>query len=56
MISSHLSDAPRVPTSINACTTMETMQAAVVDCLVGRAPWNRTNPVDPFCGLEDAHY
>ena len=52
----YLYDAPRVPTYINAYATMDSMQAAVVDCLLGRAAWNRTNPVDPFCGLEDARY
>ncbi len=52
----YLYDAPRVPTYINAYATMESMQSAVLECLMGRAPWNRYNPVDPFCGLEDAHY
>ena len=52
----YLYDAPRVPTYVNAYATMDTMQEAVVDCLLGRAPWNRHNPVDPFCGLEDARY
>jgi beta-N-acetylhexosaminidase len=52
----HLYDAPRVPTYINAYATMEPMQRAVVDALLGRIPWNRHNPVDPFCGLEDARY
>ncbi len=47
-----LYDAPRVPTYINAYATMESMQRAVVDALLGRIPWNRHNPVDPFCGLE----
>ena len=51
-----LYDAPRVPTYINAYATMESMQAAVADCLMGRAPWNAHNPVDPFCGQEDARY
>jgi beta-N-acetylhexosaminidase len=51
-----LYDAPRVPTYINAYATMESMQRAVVDALLGRIEWNRHNPVDPFCGLEDARY
>lgn len=50
----YLYDAPRVPTYINAYATMETMQAAVLDCLMGRTPWNTHSPHDPFCGLEDA--
>lgn len=52
----YLYDAPRVPTYINAYSTLPEMQAAVVECLLGRAPWNRSNPVDPFCGLEDARF
>ena len=52
----YLYDAPRVPTYINAYATVPTMQAAVVDCLMGRADWNRTSPVDAFCGLPDARY
>jgi beta-N-acetylhexosaminidase len=51
-----LYDAPRVPTYINAYATMDSMQRAVVDALLGNAEWNRQNPVDPFCGLEDASY
>jgi beta-N-acetylhexosaminidase len=52
----YLYDAPRVPTYINAYATMPTMQAAVLDCLLGRTPWNPNSPVDAFCGLEDARY
>lgn len=51
-----LCDAPRVPTYINAYATMDSMQRAVVDALLGSVEWNRHNPVDPFCGLEDARY
>ena len=51
-----LYDAPRVPTYVNAYSTLESVQRAVLECLVGRAEWNRHNPVDPFCGLEDARY
>lgn len=52
----YLYDAPRAPTYINAYTTIPEMQSAVLDCLMGRADWNRNSPVDPFCGLEDARY
>ncbi|MCP3470882.1 glycoside hydrolase family 3 protein [Bradyrhizobium sp. CCGUVB1N3] len=52
----HLYDAPRVPVYVNAYCTIDEMQAAVVDLLMGRHPWNRNSPVDPFCGLEDAKY
>jgi len=51
-----LYDAPRVPCMVNAYATMPTMQAAVVECLMGRADWNRNSPVDPFCGLPDARF
>jgi beta-N-acetylhexosaminidase len=51
-----LYDAPRMPCYVNAYATMPSMQAAVVDCLMGRSPWNTASPVDPFCGQEDAHY
>ncbi len=51
-----LYDAPQVPTYINAYSTTETMQRAVVDALLGRVTWNRNNPVDPFCGLDDARF
>ena len=52
----YLYDAPRVPTYINAFSTMPSMQKAVLDCLMGRAPWNKKSPHDPFCGLEDARF
>ena len=52
----YLYDAPRVPVYINAYCTIDDMQAAVVDLLLGRCPWNRSSPVDPYCGLEDAKY
>ncbi|MGB8289077.1 glycoside hydrolase family 3 protein [Rhizobium ruizarguesonis] len=52
----HLYDAPRVPPYINAYSTMDSVQEAVVDCMLGRKPFLGTNPVDPFCGLEDARY
>lgn len=52
----YLYDAPRVPTYINAYATMPTMQEAVLECLLGRAPWAGTPPHDPFCGVGDARY
>lgn len=52
----YLYDAPRVPTYINAFATMDTMQEAVLECLLGRAAWNLDSPHDAFCGLEDARY
>ncbi|MDH6265263.1 beta-N-acetylhexosaminidase [Rhizobium sp. SG_E_25_P2] len=52
----YLYDAPRVPALINAYSSMDPVQRAVVNCMMGRAAFNRTSPVDAFCGLEDAHY
>ena len=52
----YLYDAPRAPTYVNAYATMPTMQRAVVECLLGRKPWNTHSPVDAFCGLPDARY
>ena len=52
----YLYDAPRVPCYVNAWATMPSMQAAVLECLMGRAPWGAGTPVDPFCGLGDARY
>ncbi len=52
----YLYDASRAPTYVNAYCTTDDMQAAVLACLLGRADWNRHNPVDPFCGLEDARF
>ena len=52
----YLYDAPRAQAYVNAYATMPSMQKAVVECLLGRAPWSRTSPVDAFCGLPDARY
>ncbi len=52
----YLYDAPRAPAYVNAYATMPTMQRAVVECLLGRAPWNHHSPIDAFCGLPDARY
>jgi len=52
----YLYGAPRAPVYINAYCTIDEMQAAVVDLLLGRHSWNRNSPVDPYCGVEDARY
>lgn len=52
----YLYDAPRMPCVVNAYATMDTMQKATLDCLLGRAPFQGKNPVDPFCGLPDARF
>jgi beta-N-acetylhexosaminidase len=52
----YLYDAPRMPCVVNAYATMDSMQRAVLDCLLGRAPFLGKSPVDPFCGLPDAAF
>ena len=52
----YLYDAPRMPTVVNAFATMPTMQAAVVECLMGRVKFGTRSPVDAFCGLGDARF
>ena len=52
----YLYGAPRMPTYVNAYATMDNMQKAVVELLLGRADWQGTNPVDPFVGAPDARY
>ena len=50
----YLYDAPRMPCVINAYMAADIAQRAVVECLVGRAPFEGRSPVDPFCGQEIA--
>jgi beta-N-acetylhexosaminidase len=52
----YLYDAPRAPTYVNAYSTTETMQRAVVEALLGNHAWNTHSPVDPFAGDEQARY
>ena len=52
----YLHDAPRVPTYVNAYGSNEDMQVAVLEALMGRAPFAGTSPVDPFCGSEQGRY
>ncbi|MCD8334873.1 MAG: glycosyl hydrolase family 3 [Clostridiales bacterium] len=51
----HLQDIPRVPTFINAYTATEATVIAALDKLLGKSPFKGVSPVDPFCGLHDAH-
>jgi beta-N-acetylhexosaminidase len=51
----HLQDVPRVKTFINGYTSNEHVVDAIVDKLLGKSPFTGINPVDPFCGLWDAH-
>ncbi len=52
----YLYDAPRMPCVVNAYASMDSMQEVVVECLLGRQPWNANSPVDPFCNLPDAAF
>lgn len=50
----HLQDVPMVKTFVNAYTSTPVVMDAVVERLLGRAPFTGTSPADPFCGLWDA--
>ena len=52
----YLYDAPRVPAYINAYGSSEALQEAVVEALLGRAPFTGKSPVDPFIGSDQAKY
>lgn len=52
----YLYDAPRMPAYVNAYNSTEEMQRAVLSCITGEAPFAGRDPVDSFCGLEDARY
>lgn len=52
----YLYDAPRMPCVVNAYCTMDSMQRATLDCLLGRKPFLGKSPVDPFCSLPDARH
>jgi beta-N-acetylhexosaminidase len=52
----YLYDAPAAPCVINAYATMDSLQQAVLECLLGRAPFLGTSPVDPFCGRAEARF
>jgi beta-N-acetylhexosaminidase len=52
----YLVDAPRVPTYINAYSTIESAQKAVVQRLVGEAAFTGVSPIDAFAGAPDAKY
>jgi len=46
----YLYDAPNFSTYINAYASLPDIQAALVDRLVGDAPFTGVSPVDAFCG------
>ena len=52
----YLYDAPRVPAYVNVYGSSEALQAAALECLMGRQPFASTSPVDPFVGSEQGKY
>ena len=52
----YLYDAPRVPAYVNVYGSSEALQAAALECLMGRQPFAGTSPVDPFVGSEQGKY
>jgi len=52
----YLYDAPRVPAYVNAYGSSEALQAAVLECLMGRTAFAGTSPVDPFVGSDQGKY
>ncbi len=52
----YLYDAPRVPTYVNVYGSSEALQAAALECLMGRQAFAGTSPVDPFVGSEQGRY
>ncbi len=49
----HLVDVPRVPVMINTYCALPDNITALIDRLLGRAPFTGTSPVDAFCGKWD---
>ena len=52
----YLQNVPRIPTCINAYSTVPDAQRAVAERLVGNAPFTGASPVDAFAGAPDARY
>ena len=52
----YLRDAPRVPTYVNAYSTIEASQRAALSCIIGNQPFVGESPVDAFASAPDAHY
>jgi beta-N-acetylhexosaminidase len=52
----YLYDAPRVPCYINAYSSTEDSQLAVLERLTGNATFQGVSPVDAFAGAPDARY
>ncbi len=49
----HLLDVPRVKTYINTYGSSDVVLEALIEKLMGRAPFEGSSPVDPFCGKWD---
>ena len=52
----YLRDAPRVPTYVNAYSTIEASQRAALSCIIGNQSFSGVSPVDAFSGAPDAQY
>ena len=51
-----LRDAPRMPTMVNAYSTIDAAQRAAARAITGEAKFEGTSPVDAFAGAPDARY
>jgi len=51
-----LYDAPNYGTYINAYCPLAAQQIALVDRLMGKAPFTGISPSDPFCGQEQLRW
>ena len=51
-----LRDAPRMPTLVNAYSTIEVAQRAAARAITGEAKFEGTSPVDAFAGASDSRY
>jgi beta-N-acetylhexosaminidase len=52
----YLQDAPRIPACINAYAPVPDAQVAVLERIMGEAPFEGASPVDAFAGAPDARY
>ncbi len=52
----YLYDAPRVPTYVNAYSTLDSVQQAVVERLLGEKPFTGESPVNAFAGAADSEF
>lgn len=51
----HLVDVPRVKTFINTYSSNDATLRALIDKLMGKSGFYGESPIDPFCGMWDAH-